>query len=330
LDVGTSEGIERVNAAPSLFRSLGLVCLAAPTTAAMTYMARAVPIKIHAVPVRLVPHLWLVALSALAVMLVVDALILAAVQRWGAGTTKQAARKRTPGLPLGLMLKRIRLGTLGTTGLASATLLVFGTILLGLPLWAAALVSLIPWLPLYLSEASWQYRHYGAYAFFGTLVLLQLGHLAEHVTQNIQLLLTQGNLAASRGVFGQLDVETVHFYWNILIWLGTGALLYRYGLRNFWLTVAFVVAGLHSVEHLYMYWLYLTDASAYLSGGWNGILGAGGLVGSALARPYLHLVYNLLEVTPFLLAYWDESRLVYDRLIGTPVGRAALAITPGT
>jgi hypothetical protein len=232
-----------------------------------------------------VPHLWLVALSALIVMLVVDALHNRGRTALGRRQDKQAGRKPAQGLPHGLRRKRIGLGTLSATGLASATLLVFGPILLGLPLWAAALVSLIPWLPLYVSEASWQYRHYGVYAFFGTLVLLQLGHLAEHVTQNVQLLLTHGNLAASRGVFGQLDVESVHFAWNILIWLGTGALLYRYGLRNLWLTVAFVVAGLHSVEHLYIYWLYVTDPSAYISGGWNGILGAGGVVGSALARP---------------------------------------------
>jgi hypothetical protein len=173
----------------------------------------------------------------------------------------------------------------------------------------------LPWVPLYLSEASWQYRHYGVYALFGSLALLQLGHLAEHVTQNIQLLLTHGNLRVSHGIFGQLDIETVHFYWNAGIWIGTGALLYKYGLRNAWLTASFIVAGLHSVEHMYLYWLYMTDFAAYAAGGSNGILAAGGLVGGSLARPYLHLVYNVLEVTPFLLAYWDESKRVYDHAL---------------
>lgn len=78
------------------------------------------------------------------------------------------------------------------------------------------------------------------------------------------------------------------------------------------------MASLHSVEHMYLYWLYVADPTAYLLGGWNGILGAGGLIGSPLVRPYLHLVYNVLEVTPFVLAYWDESRRVYDRIIGSP------------
>ena len=119
-------------------------------------------------------------------------------------------------------------------------------------------------------------------------------------------------------MFGQLDVEAVHFYWNIGIWLGTGALLYRYGLRNVWLTVAFVAASLHSVEHVYLYWLYVTHSSAYLIGGWNGVLGQGGLVGSPLSRPYLHLVYNAIEVTPFVLAFYDQSRLIYDRGAARP------------
>jgi hypothetical protein len=154
---------------------------------------------------------------------------------------------------------------------------------------------------------------------------LQLGHLSEHVVQNIQLFVTHGKLAASRGVFGQLDVEAVHFYWNLAVWLGTGALLYRYGLRNVWLTIAFVAAGLHSVEHLYMYWQYATHSASYLVGGWNGILAQGGLVGSPLARPYLHLVYNVIEIAPFLIAYYDQSRLVFDRATTLPRLKAAPA-----
>jgi hypothetical protein len=211
----------------------------------------------------------------------------------------------------------VGLRTFCLTALASVTV-VFGSGLLGLPLWAIGLMAMLPWLPLYIFEASWQYRHYGAFVLFGTLVLLQLGHLSEHIVQNLQLLLTHGRLAASRGVFGQLDVEAVHFYWNIGIWLGTGALLYRYGLRNVWLTVAFVAASLHSVEHIYLYWLYVTHSTAYLVGGWNGILGQGGLIGSPLARPYLHLVYNVIEVTPFVFGFYDQSQLIYDRGTARP------------
>ena len=282
----------------------------------MSYMVQAVPVPIKRLPEQLAPRMTVTAITALLLMLAVDALILIAVFQQHRRDRMRPAGKTPPsrGIPAALLPRAVGLRTLGATALASTTV-VFGSALLGLPLWTIGLMALLPWLPLYVFEAGWHYRHYGAFVLFGTLVLLQLGHLAEHVVQNLQLILTHGKLAASRGVFGQLDVEVVHFYWNIGIWLGTGALLYRYGLRNVWLTVAFVAASLHPVEHMYLYWLYATHSSAYLVGGSNGILGQGGLVGSPLARPYLHFVYNVIEVTPFVLAYYDQSRLMYDRSV---------------
>lgn len=308
-------------------RAAGLACLAVLTAVWMSYMARAVPIRVHTLPEQLAPRMTLTAVTALLLMLAVDGVILITVLRQQRRGSMDPAGERPPsgGIPAALLPRVVGLRTFCVTALASSAV-VFGSALLGLPLWAIGLMALLPWIPLYVFEASWQYRHYGAFALFGTLVLLQLGHLSEHVVQNLQLLLTHGKLAASRGVFGQLDVEAVHFYWNIGIWLGTGALLYRYGFRNVWLTVAFVAASLHSVEHIYLYWLYVTHSSAYLMGGWNGILGQGGLVGSPLARPYLHLVYNVIEVTPFVLAFYDQSRLIYDRAAARPPAAAAVAV----
>src|SRR5215471_1263483 len=199
----------------------------------MSYIARAVPIRIHTLPERLAPRMTVTAVTALLLMLAVDAVILIVVLRQQRYGSINSARMRpsSQGIPAALLPRKVGVKTFGVTALASSTV-VFGSALLGLPLWAIGLLALLPWFPLYVFEASWQYRHYGAFALFGTLVLLQLGHLSEHVVQNLQLLLTDGKLTASRGVFGQLDVEAVHFYWNIGIWLGTGALLYRYGLRN--------------------------------------------------------------------------------------------------
>ena len=308
-------------------RAAGLVCLAVPTAVWMSYTAHAVPVRVHILPEQLAPRMKTTAVVALLLMLAVDAVILIVVLRQERYGSIHTAGKRPPqkGIPSALLPRKVGVKTFGVKALASSTV-VFGSALLGLPLWAIGLMALLPWFPLYVFGASWQYRHCGAFALFGTLVLLQLGHLSEHVVQNLQLFLTHGRLAASRGVFGQLDEEAVHFYWNIGIWLGTGALLYRYGLRNVWLTVAFVAASLHSVEHMYLYWLYATHSSAYLMGGWNGILGQGGLAGSPLARPYLHLVYNVI-VTPFVLAYYDLSRVICDRSVASAPGEAAVSIT---
>jgi hypothetical protein len=47
-----------------------------------------------------------------------------------------------------------------------------------------------------------------------------------------------------------------------------------------------------------------------MHGGFEGILGSGGVVGSPLARPYLHFGYNLMVTVPMALALWDESKRV--------------------
>lgn len=197
--------------------------------------------------------------------------------------------------------------------LAMSLALVAGGTLLALPLWGIAVVAPVPWLPIYVTAFRWQRVHYGAYAFFGALTLLQLRHLAEHVAQNVQLLITHGSTVMALGIFGSLDLETVHFIWNVLIWLGTGALLYRFGTQNLWLWIAFFAASVHSIEHIYLYWLYAGDHTFYLARGSAGILARGGLIGSPLVRPYLHLVYNVVEVTPFTIAFWDQGRLLEDR-----------------
>ena len=194
-------------------RAAGLACLAGVTAVWMSYMARAVPIRVHSLPEQLAPNMTMTAVTALLLMLAVDAVILIAVLRQQRRGSIDPAGERPPskGIPAALLPKAVGLRTVCMSALASSTVLV-GSALLGLPLWAIGLLALLPWFPLYVFEASWQYRHYGAFALFGTLVLLQLGHLSEHVVQNLQLLLTHGKLAASRGVFGQLDVEAVHFY----------------------------------------------------------------------------------------------------------------------
>jgi len=193
--------------------------------------------------------------------------------------------------------------------------LVLGGIIERLPLWGIALAVLIPWLPIWWVDAAWQTRHYGLYAFFGALTLFQLGHMMEHSAELVQLFLNHGNLAQSHGVFGVLDNEVVHFYWNVGVWLGIGVLLYRLGSRNPWLWVAFFAASIHMVEHVYLYWLYIFHQDFWLAGGWTGILGKSGILGSPLDRPYLHFVYNYIEVVPLVIAFWDQSRHVYDRYL---------------
>src|SRR5437867_2703279 len=152
---------------------------------------------------------------------------------------------------------------------ASATLL-FAAAMQGYALWLIALFALAPWLPLVMLEAVWKYDHYGVWALFGVIVLLQIGHMGEHTVQVTQVLVTHGQLAQSHGVFGQLDFETVHLIWDSAIWLSL-CLLLRPFAGNRWLWVAFVAASLHEVEHLYLFWIYRAHPAFYAAGGFEGI-----------------------------------------------------------
>lgn len=188
---------------------------------------------------------------------------------------------------------------------------VIGAFALGLPSWAIVSAGLLPWIPLLFVEGIRKYQHYGMYALFGAIALLQAGHLGEHTVQVIQVFLFNGDLSRAHGVFGQLDFETVHFFWDGLVWTGLGALLLRFGSTNRWLWVAFIAASLHEVEHLYLMFIYKTNMDFYVNGGFEGVMGYGGLVGSPFFRPYLHFAYNACVIIPLLFAFWDQTVRVY-------------------
>jgi hypothetical protein len=186
--------------------------------------------------------------------------------------------------------------------------LLFSAAMQGYAMWVIVLFALVPWVPLVALEAAWKYERYGAWALFGVVVLLQIGHMGEHTVQVTQLLVYHGQLARSHGVFGQLDFETVHFVWDTAIWLSLCLLLRSFGMRNPWLWVAFAAASAHEVEHGYLFWLYQAHPAFYVDGGFEGIMGNGGVIGSPLARPYLHFAYNFIVIVPMALAFWDETR----------------------
>lgn len=254
---------------------------------------------------------WPVAVIGGLSVLILTAAVVWATVRAGRGTGMTPGRLGTTAFAR--LHKLPKRGVLAAASISWA--LVLGGVIDGLPLWGIALAVLLPWLPILWVDAAWQARHYGIYAFFGALTLFQLGHMTEHTAELVQLFLNHGNLAQSHGVFGLLDNEVVHFYWNVGVWLGIALLLYRLGPRNPWLSIALVAASIHMVEHIYLCWLYVFHQDFYVAGGWAGILGKGGLLGSPLDRPYLHFVYNYFEVLPLVIAFWDQSRQVYDRYL---------------
>jgi hypothetical protein len=181
-------------------------------------------------------------------------------------------------------------------------------VVFGFPPWAVVTAALVPWMPVFLVEGVRVYRDHGLYyTVFGAIALLQIGHLGEHSTQVIQMFVFGGDLSRAHGVFGQLDFETVHFVWDTLVWIGLGILVLRFGATNKWLWIALVAASVHEVEHLYIYFIYLADPTFYEDGGFEGIMGTSGLIGSPLGRPYLHFAYNVAVIVPLLLAFWSQT-----------------------
>ncbi len=194
------------------------------------------------------------------------------------------------------------------TAFASYLAQVFA-IVQGWPLWVIAVATLVPWFPLLMRETSWTYRHYGWLALFYVLVLTQSGHVIEHVAQIVQIHILGLPLKEARGIFGALDIEWVHFIWNSWVLIAVVLLLTRFR-DNRWLWATLVLAGWHELEHVVIMYRYLTTGVA----GTPGLLSHGGAIagGTPLIRPDLHMLYNVIETVPLVVAFFVELRRSYD------------------
>jgi hypothetical protein len=147
-----------------------------------------------------------------------------------------------------------------------------------------------------------------SFALFSALVLVQVLHMIEHTAQVMELMSTNGDLDRSHGIIGRLDFETVHFVFDTSLWLALAYFVVLWRGDNAWLWIAFGFQSIHQVEHLYLFWLYQAHPALYAQGGLSGIMGSGGMIGSPLARPYLHFTYNLPVMVAMVVAWWHEYR----------------------
>lgn len=231
------------------------------------------------------------------------------------------------------------------TALASYLAQLIG-ILLHWPLWAIALATILPWVPLFSMKVLWTSKHYGFMALYLVIMILQAGHVGEHVVQVLQFIFIYdpahscygfswyGVCGLAHGVFGELDRETVHFIWDGLILVA--CIVVRVHFRkskNIWLTLAIVAAAIHQLEHIFLFGTFLFDNNFYQHGGYflgihitsgygaqNGVMGHDGLVGTLIlflnpilpARIPLHFIYNTLVLIPMLLAFRKQVQYIYD------------------
>lgn len=198
------------------------------------------------------------------------------------------------------------------TALASYGGLIFAAAA-GWPLWGMVAAATGPWAFVFLAETRWTWRNFGWLALFYVLTVSQLGHFVEHLVQMYQIHVQHLTGPAARGVFGQLDIEWVHFIWNTWILVAVVVLLTKYP-KNPWLWVSLVAGGWHEIEHAYIMSQYLGE---YGKPGNPGLLSRGGAFGGGLdiSRPDLHFIYNLIETLPIVLAFAWQLRHTYNEWI---------------
>ena len=156
---------------------------------------------------------------------------------------------------------------------------------------------------------------------FEVLLVVQLLHLGEHIVQMIQLYALGWPPPAARGIVSNLDVEKVHFFWNLGV-LAALAWLVRRGLRSPFIVTTLVWAILHTSEHAFL----LTNALLNGVEGQPGILGANGWMArhgwdvpgvTTWSRATVHFAWNTVEVVLLTLAYAGFAR---SRRLPRPAG----------
>lgn len=204
------------------------------------------------------------------------------------------------------------------TGLTSCASLAV-SIIQHWPLWGIGLAVVTPFVPLFTMETAWMHQRYGYLALFYVLVVTQIGHFFEHVAQVTQIHVFHLTGVNARGIFGTLDIEWVHFIWNTWVMIAVLLLLPRFR-KNPWLWATLALAGWHEIEHLVVFYIYLTTGKS----GTPGLLAHGGLIGSGLPiqRPDLHFLYNLIETVPLVVGFLWQLRAdggrMQERLLHFP------------
>lgn len=208
---------------------------------------------------------------------------------------------RTSPATLAMLALRPWLGPLWLTALLSVGMVLLASSF-DAPIWVLGVAGVLPALPLLAGMPLGTWRVAGGWlALYVVLAATQTGHVGEHVVQIVQLRLLGIPPTEAHGVFGALDVEWVHFLWNTWVLVAIAALVV-WKPRQGWLWLAGLLAGWHLAEHVALIALYLATGVE----GRPGLLAHGGLLAGGLpvARPELHLAYNVAETVPLLIGLW--------------------------
>ena len=201
----------------------------------------------------------------------------------------------------------------------------------GLPIWGGTITFLgVIALPVGLKWWDDFTRLGAAACVLSALLMLQAFHFTEHTVQMVQFYLLNRPPIFSQGLISSLNVEWVHFTWNVIVLVLT-VYLVRNGMGGFWGWALLIWTTAHTLEHTYMLVRYLQMQAEMNALGLSGfavsqtlpgILGRDGLLAennlctsvpglTTLPRVAIHFIWNLGETTLLLAA----AHLTLPRLI---------------
>jgi hypothetical protein len=122
----------------------------------------------------------------------------------------------------------------------------------GAPMWVYVLAAVAPWIPIFVLELSWTYRHYKWVAVFCLLIVSQSAYVLEHAAQMIQIHMLGRSTADSHGVFGAVDLQRVQFLWSTWAVLVMVLLVSRFP-RNPWLWLLLVIGAMDAAGHVVVF-----------------------------------------------------------------------------
>lgn len=151
--------------------------------------------------------------------------------------------------------RRFKRPTLAALALGSA-LSAVAVVWLGWPLWAATAIVLATLLPVGVQKWRDDRRLWGnTVMWLSVLLTVQGVHTIEHLVQWGQYHLLYWTMRESGGLLSPANAEWVHFVWNWFV-LAVVVVLMVGGMRNGWMWLLLIVAGLHAVEHSYTFIRY--------------------------------------------------------------------------
>ena len=211
---------------------------------------------------------------------------------------------------------RIALHRVPSTYILVAALVSYLTVIAdiaqGLPNWLVFGIAFVPWVAIVFVELGWVYEHFGWFALFALMAVVQTIHYSEHCIEVIQYHVFHQPVSQSIAIFTKLNPELVHFSGDTFLTIGTILLLYKYPRNPFlWIAIPFQLG--HQAEHTYLTYNYIFHGAKQ---GGVGLLGSpGGAIhgGLGLNRPDLHWLYNTLYTIPFVAAFIYQTKHIYDR-----------------